>query len=86
MLKGLVGVVGKAKMAVSSGTQTGVMYPKSMAGYDIDPLEKLNEIKGVFGNIKDELKTGQRNIDQNEVTVNLKILLYIYPTKKKRMQ
>ena len=76
MLKGLVGVVGKAKMAVSSGTQTGVMYPKSMGGYVIDLLEKLNEIKGVYGNIKDELNTGQRHIDQNEVRGNLKILLY----------
>ena len=85
-----MGVVGKAKKAVSSGTQTGVMYPKSMGGYVIDLLEKLNEIKGVFGNIKDELNTGQRIIDQNEVRVkfeNFTLYFFLYiqgfnPVKK----
>ena len=69
MIKSLVGFVGKAKMSVSSSTQTGVSYPKSMGGYVIDLLEKLNDIKGVFGSIKDEINVGQTRIDEREVSL-----------------
>ena len=75
MLKSLVGFLGKAKMSVSSGTQTSVMYPKSMGGYVIDVLEKLNEIKGVFGSIKNEISVGQACVEEREVRSSEELLL-----------
>ena len=56
------------KMAASSATQTTYIYPKSMGGYIIDLLEKLNEIKGLFGTIKEELSRGQERINYSEVS------------------
>ena len=71
MIRHLIAIAsGKVKiMAATSGTQTVMVYPKSLGGYVIDLLEKLNEIKGIFGSIKEELNRGQQHIDQSQVKI-----------------
>ena len=68
MIRAALAVVKADVMAASSGTQTVMTYPKSLGGYVIDLLEKLNEVKGIFGAIKEELNRGQQRINQSDVS------------------
>ena len=68
MIRAALAVVKADIMAASSGTQTVMTYPKSLGGFVIDLLEKLNEVKGIFGAIKEELNRGQQHINQSDVS------------------